>query len=266
MINTFQETIIANSAITAGAVNKSTLGSTFEIRLEQPILLPNDILTCSIQIDEATVWWTIPNISVSEGNNKFYLEHLAINYVITIPNGLYSVNDLNNALDREIVAATGLSGLISLEPDNATQKVVITINQAGTQIDFTLTDTFRDLLGFNSQLVPAVVSVGVFIQLGDNVAAFNSIEYFLLHSDIVTQGLRTNNTYSQTIAQILIDVAPGSQIVSREFNPPKSDALELSGQTIDRIRFWLTDQNNVLVDTNNEDFSCRMVLQYTRKI
>ncbi len=221
-MNQYEQVVIATSSTLAGAVNKSENGSQFEIVLAEPLIFPNDLINCTIQVDEATIWWTIPNISDSLNNNKFYITHLTIPYIITIPNGLYSVTDLQIALDRELFATIGISGLVTLEADNSTQKTSLTINQAGTQIDFTPVDTFRNILGFNSQLVPALVSTGIYTQLSDNVAAFNSIDYFLIHSDIVDQGIRTNNIFTQTIYQVLIDVAPGSQIVSREFNPPKN--------------------------------------------
>lgn len=255
--------IIASSATDAGAVNKTDIGSTFEIKFDNPMMFKSNMRVCTLQVDEATVWWTIPNISANLGNNKFYIEYNAANYVITIPDGLYAVSDLNNALDRELVNATGVSGILNLEADNATQKVSITINVATVQIDFTPADTFRDILGFNSQLVPGGgPTVGSYTQLGDNVAAFNTIEYFLLHTDLISEGIRTNNNYTQTVAQILIDVPPGSQIVYTPFNPPKSDAINLSGAIVDRVRFWLTDQTGTLVDTNGEDFSCRLTIRF----
>lgn len=263
-MNVFEIPIVVSSAEEAGAENKNELGSQFDIRLQDAIIMPEDLVNCTIQVDEATVWWTIPNISINLNNNKFYFQYNLVDYVATIPNGLYGVSDLNIAVNREVLDLTGEAGLFSFEPDNATQKVNITLNVATLQIDFTQVDTFRDLVGFNSELVPALPTTDVYSVLGDNIASFNSISYFLLHSDIVTRGIRTNNTFTQTIAQILIDVPPGSQIVSREFNPPKSEALHLRGQTIDRIRFWLTDQNNNLVDTNQENFGCRMIIKYTR--
>ncbi len=263
-MNTYEIPIIASSSVAAGAKNITLNGSSFEILLQQPIIMPQNLANCTVQVDEATVWWTIPNISADLGNNKFYFTHLLTLYPITIPDGLYSVSDLNNAVDRELVTATGLSGLVTFAADNATQKVEIIINQAGSSIDFTPIDTFRDIVGFDSQTIPAAPPTsGSYSQLGDNIAAFNTIEYFLLHCDIIGQGIRTNDTYSQTIAQILIDVKPGSQIVSREFNPPRSEALNLTGQTIDRIKFWLTDQDNVEVNTHNEVFGCRMIIKYT---
>lgn len=254
--------IIASSSFEAGALNKSADGSMFEIILEDPIRIPNGMSSVSVQVQEASVWWTIPNISVALGNNKYYVEHLTVPYVVTVPDGLYSLSDLNTTLDRELETLSGFAGLVTFESDNPTQKVNIQINQAGTRIDFQPADTPRDILGFDSQLVPVLVTTGVFHQLGDNVAAFNTIDYFLLHSDLITKGIRVNNNYYQTIAQILIDVEPGSQIISRPFNPPKSPAWELMGSIRNRIKFWLTDQNNNPVNTNTEDFSCRLVIKY----
>lgn len=264
-MNTFEIPIIASSSIKSGAKILNSTGSVFDIILQDPIIMPDDIVNCTVQVDEATVWWVIPNISVNLGNNKMYFQYNAVNYVITIPTGLYSVNDLSVAINREALDATGVAGLFSVEADNATQKVNLTLNVATLQVDFTQNDTFRVLIGFNSQLVPAAPTVGLYSVLGDNIADFSNVEYFLLHSDIVLRGIRTNNVYTQTISQVLIDVAPGSQIVSREFNPPKSEAIHLSGAKIDRIRFWLTDQDNNLVDTNGENFGCRLVIKYTRK-
>jgi hypothetical protein len=99
--------------------------------------------------------------------------------------------------------------------------------------------------------------------LSDNVAALNQIDYFLIHSDLVSRGVRINNTYNQTIAQVLITATPGSQIVSTPFNPPHSQAPELIGAKRSRISFWLTDQSNNLVNTNNENWSARLVVRYS---
>ena len=48
---------------------------------------------------------------------------------------------------------------------------------------------------------------------GDNVAKFNSVLYYLMHSDLCSgHGIRINNAYNDTIQQVRIDVAAGSQI------------------------------------------------------
>ena len=54
-MNIFEIPIIASSSINAGASNKSEIGSQFEILLKQPIIMPDDIINCTVQVDEATV-------------------------------------------------------------------------------------------------------------------------------------------------------------------------------------------------------------------
>ena len=175
---------------------------------------------------------------------------------------LYDLNTLQVSIDSAVVADGGASGLFTLIGDSATQKVIIRINGIGISIDFTIANSFRDILGFNSQVLgPTVVAQTDF--LADNQAQFNTLDYFLVHSDIVSEGMRTNNTYDQTISQILIDQSPGSQIVSRPFNPPRIPSNELIGGKRKLIRFWLTDQSNNRVNTNNENWSARIIIEYT---
>ena len=254
--------LLVTSDTAAGAQNKSVDGSRFTIILDEPLEVPKTALSVDIIVEEATIWWTIPNV-VTGINDRFYIDDGSGFFNVVIPQGLYDLSGLEAAVEREIVAAGEPSGLFNFIADDATQKVVLRLNQAATQVDFTQPDTFRGLLGFNSQLVPPAPTVGVYTQLGDNVAAFNQIDFFLIHSDLVSRGIRINNNYYQTIAQVLINVPPGSQIVSTPFNPPRSQAPELIGAKRSRIQFWLTDQSNNPVNTNEEDWSARITIRYS---
>ena len=80
----------------------------------------------------------------------------------------------------------------------------------------------------------------------------------------MNKGIRFNNSYNQTVAQVLIDVAPGSQIVSTPFNPAKCNAQELAGSKRTNLRFWLTDDKQRNVNTNGEYFTARIVIHYMR--
>ena len=115
-------------------------------------------------------------------------------------------------------------------------------------------------MGFNATIIgPFSATTEV---LAPSVAAFNQVSYFVVHSDLLTKGIRTNDSYAQTLGQVLIDVAPGSQILSRPFNPARIEAQELAGTKRSTLRFWLTDQSNRLVDTNSEYWSARIVIRY----
>lgn len=244
-----------NSDPASGAENLNATNSRFEINLEQPIEIPEGAFNVHVQVEEATVWNTVKNISEGLANNHIFIVDNSITIDVTIPDGSYSTAQLSAAIDREYVLELGTAGLIALREDFATQSVVVEVNGllatgTGAQVDWSVarTNTFRDTVGFDPQFVPAGPTLVNFCQLGDNPAAFNIIEYFLVHWD-GGQGIRTNNTYSNVLARVNITAAPGSQIVSTPFNPGKSEAERWPGNARNNIVFWLTDQKNVEVDT-----------------
>jgi hypothetical protein len=260
--------ILFSSNPADGAQNVSSgpldAGSQFYVNLEHPIEVPRNAINCTVETQKATIWWVIPNI-ITNVNDQFYLEHATINYQATIPQGLYDLNGLQAAMEREITAVGAPAGLFNLIADDATQKVNIRLNQAGTQIDFTQSDTFRVVLGFNSQLVPPAPSVGVYNQLGDTEAKFNVVDSFLIHSDIVPRGIRTNGSFANIIDEVLIDVPPGSQIVQKNFVPTRVPANNLIGTKLKSVKMWLTDQSNNLVNTSGEFWTALVVIRYSMK-
>lgn len=261
--------MIVSSDPINGATNISPDGSYFEVQLQDGLRIPKDALNVNISVEEATVWWSVPNIITGE-NDKLYITgpdtlDVIQNYVLTIPQGLYDLAGINEAMARELEAAGAKidpEPLITLSPDEATQRVQMRFNYGlGVSIDFSQNDTPRIILGFDSAVYSPVPTNPI---LAPNVAAFNRVNYFLIHSDLTNKGIRFNNNYNQTIGQVLIDVAPGSQIVSRPFNPAKINAPELSGATRTNLRFWLTDDEDRRVNTNNEYWSARIVIHYLR--
>ena len=185
-------------------------------------------------------------------------------FIITIPKGLYDLGGLNQAILRELEnqqAQDDPNPLIVLTADEPTQKVEIRFNYNDVSIDFTQPDTPREILGFNALVYGPYTTTPENV-LAPNIAQFNQVNYFLLHSDLVNKGIRFNNNYTQTISQVLIDVPPGSQIVGTPFNPAKTNADELRGVKRTLLRFWITDENNNRIDTNGEYWSARIVIKY----
>lgn len=360
--------MIVSSDPQNGASNRSADGSYFEIQLQDGLSLPAEALNATLSVEEATVWWVIPNI-ITGKNDKMYIsgpsanaeitsrtalgfppastyamtvlspgvsnlelrniaggmpigafvigdifrpdsgvsngflyEILGIvedtansktynvggllegniaanngefsrvrnggtyNYTITIPQGLYDLNGINQAILRGLENAGAKidpNPLFSLSADEPTSKVEIRINYNNVIVDFTPADTPRIILGFDSAVYGPYLTAPISI-LAPNVAAFNQVNYFLIHSDLTNKGIRFNNDYNQTIAQVLIDVAPGSQIVSRPFNPARISVPELVGAKRNNIRFWLTDDDDNRVFTNNEYWSARIVIRYLK--
>ena len=264
---------LASSDPANGASNISTDGSQFTAQLQDGIKVPRDAHNVQVSLQESTVWWTIPNI-LTGVNDKMYItaprasDSALTAYTVTIPQGLYDLTALSDAILRDLSnqgATISPSPVINLLPDDATSKVEIIFNYDSIEIDFTQSDTPRLILGFDSQVLGPTASSPI-INLAENTAAFNTINSFLIHSDLVSRGIRVNNSYNQTLGQVLIDVKPGSQITSAPRNPPKVSANELSGSIKSTIRFWITDQANNTIDMNDEYWTARLTISYQHAV
>ena len=186
------------------------------------------------------------------------------NYVLTLPQGLYDLNLLNTSLITQLQnqgASSTSEPIISFQADNASQRVQIRMAYPSSSIDFTQPNNIRNILGFESNIYGPFLDAPKTIT-AENAAAFNQVNYFLLHTDLCSRGIRFNNQYSQVVSQVLIDRAPGSQIISKPYNPPKINVNELIGSMRTSIRVWLTDDKNRRVNTNGENYSLRLVLTY----
>jgi len=273
--------IIVTSDPNAGALNVSTNGSRFKIKLEEAIEIPETALNCTISVEEATIWWTVPNIidAASTGiqNNLLYVTGptqanplITQSSILTLPLGLYDAAGLNESVQNLLVNGgyqytSGTPAIskpiFTITTDEATSRIIIRFEYPTVQIDFTQNNTPRDILGFDALVYGPYVAVP-FNVAAPNVAQFNTVNYFLIHTDLVEQGIRFNNQFNQTIAQVLIDVAPGSQIVSKPFNPARSSCDRLAGARIDSFNVWLTDDAQREVNTNGEFFTARIVIRF----
>ena len=200
------------------------------------------------------------NIPSNTGMFSRLRYNIANNYILTIPQGLYDLNGINQAISRELENA-GANSLISLTPDEPTNRVEIRFNYNTVVVNFTYPDTPREILGFNNAIYGPYATVPLNV-IAPNIAQFNQVNYYLIHSDLTNKGIRFNNAYNQTIAQVLIDVAPGSQIISKPFNPARINVNELIGAKRNNIRMWLTDDSDNRVNTNDEYWSARLVIRY----
>mgnify|MGYP001573321603 CR=1 FL=1 len=256
--------LLLSSDPTLGAVNRSADGSTFEVEFSRPLDIPKEALDVEVSMQSATVWWTVPNILEGK-NDTFYIDDNGTPYAPVIPEGLYDTPGLNAALVRELSALGAPVGLLTLGQDDNSGRVILQFALQDTSVDFTPLDTPRDILGFDSQVVgpsPAPPPGGITSVLAPNVAAFNTVNSFLIHGDIVSNGIQLNGLYSQILGRVLIDQPPGSQLLSTPFNPPKVEANELKGALRKRIRMQLTDQSNRAVNTAGEYWTAQLEIVY----
>lgn len=261
--------LIVNSDPRAGALNVGDNGASFEIELEQPLYIPREALQCYITVQNFTFWYTFYNITAE--NNVMDVSYfdgiLLVQSTLTIDPGLYDLDHLNVEIQRKLAASPLPSDLFVLQPSTSDQKTVIRFNYTGVQVDFTVGNSIGPLLGFNSRLVPLAQTVSAEqYEKSDNQAQFNNVNYVLLHSDLISKGIRVNDKYNQTIAQALLTSAPGSQVVSEPQHLPEIPSNELIGEERSTIRFWITDENDLRLDTSGETWSARMIIHYSMKV
>ena len=252
-----------SSNTSTGAQNIQNNGASFSVALNSPIYIPKGTVDCTVEVLQAAVWNTSPNIAVEFGNNRLSFTYGAVVYAFVIPDGLYSLTDLNTTISRLLANAGLASNLFLLSGDQSTQKTVITYSVSGVRIDFTNPDSIRTVLGFDARLSPAGgISAAGQSDFSDNTAVFNRINSFFVRSSMVNNGLPLNNVGSGIIAAIPITAAPGSQINYAPTIPIAVDASDLPGTTLQFISFDLLDQELRYVNTVGEDWSITLAIKY----
>ena len=254
-----------SSDTTVGATQVGNNGSTFAVALNTPIMIPKGAISCEVAVYSAAIWYVNPNISVQLSNNQFKFTTSnapAGTYTITIPDGLYSLAGLNSTLSNSFVNLGLPSNLFSLSGDNATQSSIITFLTNGDSIDFTIPTSLKTVLGFNSAVYTAPSNN--YNLFSPNPAAFNADNSYIISSDLVTTGIPINNqSYGILVnVPIVIGETPGSQIVYQPNQVVWCDAVELIGQTKQFIRFRLTNQSLLPVNTVGETWQFTLSIRW----
>jgi len=260
--------MIISSSAASGAMNKTADGHRFEVRFEDGVNIPKDSHNCSVTVDSATVWWSVPNI-VTGVNDKLYITGPAVNgtltnYDLTIPQGLYDLPQLNETIQILLANAgskVAPDPLVTFSGDESTGKIQMEIPYTNVSVDFTVANNCRVILGFDSAVYGPYASAPITV-ISPNIAYLNPLEYFLIHSDLTAKGIRVNNKYGQVISQVLIDKPPGSQIISEPRHPPAVACGSLIGERRTHASFWLTDELGEPVNTGGLDWSVRLTLRY----
>lgn len=254
--------LILSSATSNGAINKSPGGDFFEVILQRPVSIPKQAKTATIELNQSTVWNTVYNISTARTNNQFRITTDGSTFTIVIPDGLYTLGQLEDTIDRELVNQGIGTGALQLIGDEATQKVILSFTKAAQQIDFTVANSCRAILGFDSALYPPAPTAAATNVLAPNLAQFNLIDYYLLRCDIVGNGININGQYKGVIAKMLISSPPGSQSINQPVNPVRVPIYSRIGQEISRIQCRITDQAGDPLQLT-DDWSMDTIIRYT---
>ena len=263
--------IILSSDTLDGATNITENGAEFDVELDNgDLYIPDHAKNCNIFVQDAEFVYSFPNIITGQNDLITITYDDTINplvtYNIVIPQGLYSVNDLDTELTVQLLnqpAYPEVIPLINFIASDAQQKVLIKYNFLGIRVDITGSQTFKEIIGFDSNLYPlSGVSVANTFDTAQNTANFNSTRYVIIACDLVDNGVRVGNQYDFYLARILIDVNVGFQQIYAPAIKMNIPANNLIGKKISKTRVRLLDQNGKDVNTNNEFYSINIVIEY----
>jgi hypothetical protein len=266
MVTEFNIPLLVSSDPINGAYSVSSGGDYFETDLKRPISIPKKATNCVIEVVNAQIPWTVINISSS--NNKFRLNYSTdgktiTNYDITLPDGLYDISLLNSTVSRLLTnLSSTLQNIVTISGNYATNHSTFNLSDQYYQIEW-VASSFYTLMGctLNQTIPNAAFTTGNYYEDSPAVATFGDVSGFLVHSDIIKVGINYAS-YSNILADVLINVRPGSLINYLPYNPLKLDASELIGADLKHLRFWITDQKNRSVNLNGEYWSTLLNIKY----
>jgi hypothetical protein len=260
-----------NSNPVVGAqVTDGSNGSRFSVRLEEPLHIPQEAVSATMEVISANIWYTSPNISPDHHNNNIYFFFEGTEYALVIPSGLYNLLELVEAIRNLLTYSSPIPpSLFKLEADYATNKVTIIL---GVGLDVFVDNVdphpnnVLNTLGFtiSENDSGTKISGGATgaIHTSDTIATLNQINSYLIHASIAQRGITVNNRNTSILAEVQLDAVPNSQIRYRPFLPVAVDASLLQHGHVDTIDFWLTDEQDRLVDTNGEYWQFTILFKY----
>jgi hypothetical protein len=263
--------ILASSSLTAGAQNKTLDGSSFRVSLNDALHVPNNAENITVEVTKATYWNTSPNFKST--NNQIYVRGPDVadvlqSKLITLPVGLYDVSMFKAALLTELLNEgfkQTPSPVLNISANYATGKIIIILNYTTTEVSFAVADgvvnPMNQILGFD--LLKYTTAIAPFAQYAPNVAKFNQLNSILITSNLCDNGFAINSKESNIIAQILINVSPGTQLIYEPFNPTKVSASNLQNRYLKEFDVQLTDELLVPIDTNTEEYTVLFKISYT---
>lgn len=185
---------------------------------------------------------------------------------VTFPKGLYSYLEINTSINDEVKAAGFDVNSVVFRVNGATNRMVL-VFEIPAEVTFDGTNTaLATLLGFDAgayRYQPAVPAYEDAVIEGQQIAAFDTVQYLTVGTNLVDRGFLLNGgIHSGVIARVGIDAEAGYQILFQPTVPLEITTELLSEQGVSSATFQLMDQNGNLVDTNGQDWSLLLRIRY----
>ena len=203
------------------------------------------------------------NVSATLGNNKIYYSDDALDvtkYTITVPDGSYSINDLNSYVSSYLKANHAGVALFTLAPNYPTNKIGIQFgNVVGWFVHFSADSPFT-LLGFaNGQDVPATqANTAYYIEFGGASAQFNNIQNIKVTTNLTSDSI-SNTNQSNVILTTVPVVEVGSTQTTQVYTLLWLESTPLRDK-ITNIEVQIIDQHDQPLNLS-EDYTLTLLIR-----
>ena len=223
--------------------------------------LPQPLQTNNKQFKIAVTFLSGYNgiFNITNRNNKFYFKKNLIDedfIQITIPNGAYEIESLNNEIKRIIIDKehfTESDYPFTIKPNFSTLGSIIEISQPGAVIGFVFDNNIGNILGFNETLLYKEYN------LSNNPADILSFDNIFLETDIA-QGMIFKGRRSGNIHNFTMDVDPGYKYIEK-FRGGVQWYMMNTKDFISSINFKLKNENDNFVSFNGQSITFRLSIK-----
>ena len=219
-------------------VSYNTTPEIFTYRFPTPI----NVEDCEISLVNLETWNSFANVTPSNNKFKYSIDGGNTWKLIEIETGAYQLEEINEEIQRLMDSVD-----ITISPNTSTLKSVIDITHKDYKIDFTIDNSIRSILGFDSVILSHGRNISNSIV---NIIDFNSI---FINCDCIS-GSYVNGISSSVIYSFGPKVSPGYRIVE---SPVNLVYLPINRKTLNEFSIWITDQDGRPIDFRGENITCR---------
>ena len=244
--NSFQKKAISLSLL----VSYNTSPEIYTYRFPNPINLPD--YDCEIALVNLETWNSFANVTSSNNQFRYSTDGGNTWKLITIETGAYQLESINDEIQRLMSVngdwdSAGNAYYITISANTSTLKSVIDITHADYKIDFTIPNSLRLILGFDSVILSKGRNISDSIV---NIIDFNSI---FVNCDCINDSY-VNGISSPVIYSFGPKVPPGYRIAE---SPVNLVYLPINRKTLNEFSVWITDQAGRPIDFRGENITCR---------
>ena len=195
-----------------------------------------------IALSNRSIYYTWKNIKSTYNNNKFKISSPTWNDEFELPDGSYSISDIQDYFEYILKK----HGEYIDKPS-----VQIYVNKTENRITFKIKNgySFELLTPETMKLLGSTKNKTIKDENGENVPHLEITGVILVHCNIV------NNDYQQD-SRVLYTLVPNKPFGSLlEISPTNHIFLKTFNSDYDKIKVWCTDQNSQSLEVEDEIFN-----------